>query len=58
MGEAKSLGELLRIRAANADVIERINGHLGPSLGFKTTNNTMTNEPAAIIFVPNKVSPE
>ena len=55
--KAKSLGDLSRIRAATADVIERINGHLGPSLGFQTTKDTMTNEPAVVNFVSRNVSP-
>ena len=58
MPKAKSLADLLRIRDKNAATIDRINGNLGSALGFKVKNNTMTKEPAVIIFVPNKVSDE
>ncbi len=54
MPKATSLGDLLRIRAANAALIDRINDNLGCALGFKTVKNKMTAEPAVIIFVPSK----
>ncbi len=53
--EAKSLNDLLRIRAANRDKIEAVNANLGTALGFKWTNNKKTNHPCIIIFVPRKV---
>jgi len=55
MAQAKSLGELLRIREANADRIDRVNANLGCALGFKTVNKKLTAESSVIIFVPNKV---
>ncbi len=58
MAEATSLANLLRIRDANAAAIDRINGHLGSALGFKTKKGKMTAQPAVIIFVPRKVAPE
>lgn len=36
MPKAKSLRDLLRIRAANADAIDQLNGNLGSAVGFKT----------------------
>jgi hypothetical protein len=56
MAEAKSLEDLLRIRAANAAAIDRVNDHLGCALGYKTSNGKITDTPAVIIFVPRKVS--
>jgi len=38
MAEAKSLADLLRIRAANAAAIDRVNDHLGCALGYKTSH--------------------
>ena len=58
MAEATSLSNLLRIRDANAAAIDRINGHLGSALGFKTKKGEMTAQPAVIVFVPRKVAPE
>lgn len=55
--EAKSLNDLLLIRAANRETIERVNGNLGTALGFKWTNNQQTNHPCVIIFVPQKTAP-
>jgi hypothetical protein len=55
--EAKSLNELLKIREANRDKIEAVNGNLGTALGFKWANNQKTDHPAVIIFVPQKTLP-
>ncbi len=52
--EAKSLNDLLRIRAANRDKIETVNKNLGTALGFKWTNGQKTEHPCIIVFVPNK----
>jgi hypothetical protein len=54
--EAKSLNDLLRIRAANRDKIEAVNGNLGTALGYKWTNGQKTDHPCIIIFVPQKTS--
>lgn len=56
--EAQSLNDLLKIREANRDKIEAINGNLGTALGFKWTNNNRTDHPCVIIFVPQKAAPE
>lgn len=53
--EAKSLNDLLHIRAANREKIEAINGNLGTALGFKWTNSQKTDHPCVIIFVPQKL---
>jgi hypothetical protein len=53
--EAKSLNDLLRIRAASMDKIEVVNENLGTALGFKWTNGQRTNHPCVIIFVEQKV---
>ena len=55
--EAQSLNDLLRIRAANRDKIEAVNGNLGTALGFKWTNGQQTAHPCVIIFVPQKLHP-
>jgi len=52
--EARSLNDLLRIRAANRERIEAVNGNLGTALGFKWTNGQKTEHPCVIIFVPQK----
>ena len=54
--EAKSLNDLLRIRTANLDKIEAVNGNLGTAIGFKWTNGVRTNHPCVIIFVPQKTA--
>ena len=56
MSDAKSLGELLRIRFENRALIERVNANLGSAVGFKYTNGALTDEPAVIIFVPQKLN--
>lgn len=53
--EAKSLNDLLRIRAANREKIEAVNANLGTALGFKWTNNQKTDHPCIIVFVPQKL---
>lgn len=55
--EARSLNDLLRIRAANRDKIEAVNGNLGTALGYKWKNNQKTDHPCVIIFVPQKTVP-
>lgn len=55
--EAKSLNDLLRIRAGNRDKIEAVNGNLGTALGYKWTNGKKTDHPCVIIFVPQKALP-
>ena len=53
--EARGLNDLLRIRAANRDSIESVNGNLGTALGYKWSNGHHTNHPCIIIFVPRKL---
>ncbi|MGD9368911.1 MAG: hypothetical protein PVH87_24620 [Desulfobacteraceae bacterium] len=55
--EARSLNDLLRIRAANREKIEAVNGNLGTALGYKWTNGQRTDHPCVIIFVPQKTLP-
>jgi len=55
--EAKSLNDLLKIREANREKIEAVNGNLGTALGYKWTNGQKTDHPCTIIFVPQKVAP-
>jgi hypothetical protein len=52
--EARSLNDLLRIRAANQDRIKAVIGNLGTALGYKWTNNQKTDHPCVIVFVPQK----
>lgn len=56
MRKANSLGDLLRIRAANAQRLEAFNQSLGTALGYKTVNGKWTDEPCVIVFVPTKCS--
>lgn len=56
MGQAKSLADLLQIRAANATLIDQFTGHLGTALGFKYIDGQATEIPAVIIFVPRKLN--
>lgn len=59
MPEAKSLKELMRIRAHNRDFLDSINGNLGTALGFKkSTGENISNNPAIIVFVPMKINPK
>jgi hypothetical protein len=55
--EARSLNDLLKIREANRDKIEAVNGNLGTALGYKWTNSVRTDHPCVIIFVPQKALP-
>ena len=55
--EARSLNDLLRIRAANRLSIEAVNGNLGTALGFKWSDGKRTDHPCVIIFVPQKTDP-
>ena len=55
--EAKSLNDLMRIREANRERIEAVNGNLGTALGYKWTNGHRTNHPCVMIFVPQKTAP-
>jgi hypothetical protein len=56
MAKARSLADLLRIRAANAKLLDRVDGHLGTALGFKTVKGEITTEPCVTVFVPKKVA--
>jgi hypothetical protein len=56
--EARSLNDLMRIRAANRMAIEKINGNLGTALGYKWAMKKNTKHPCIIIFVSEKKSPE
>lgn len=56
MPRAKTLRDLFRIRDANRDYLESINGHLGTALGFKRpTGGEVSKEPAILVFVPRKI---
>ena len=59
MPAAQSLSDLIRIRDANRNAIDAINGNLGSALGFKrTTGQPISEVPAILIFVPRKVNPK
>jgi hypothetical protein len=59
MAQAKGLKDLMRIRAHNRDFLESINGNLGTALGFKKkTGEALSNVPAIIVFVPQKINPK
>jgi hypothetical protein len=59
MPEAKSLHDLMRIRAHNREYLDSINNDLGTALGFKKpTNEELTQTPAVIVFVPLKINPK
>mmetsp|Transcript_22878 Transcript_22878/g.38889 ORF Transcript_22878/g.38889 Transcript_22878/m.38889 type:complete len:710 (+) Transcript_22878:61-2190(+) len=53
--QANSLRDLLIIRAANKNVIERFNGTLGTALGYKVRRGRRTTTAAVLVFVPRKV---
>ena len=56
MPAATSLDDLLRIRAANRNLIDSVNANLGSALGFKRpTGGGITAQPAVLIFVPRKI---
>jgi hypothetical protein len=56
--EARSLNDLMRIRAVNREAIEKVNGNLGTALGYKWSRKENTKHPCIIIFVPEKKSSE
>jgi hypothetical protein len=59
MPEAKSLRDLMRIRAYNREKLDAINGTLGTALGLKKpTDGELTETPAIIVFVPLKINPK
>jgi hypothetical protein len=61
MQQAKSLRDLMSIRAykENKEYLESINGNLGTAVGFKKrTGEQISNEPAIIVFIPEKVNPK
>ena len=59
MSEAKSLKDLMRIRAHNRNFLDSINGNLGTALGFKKkSGQTLSKQPAIIVFVPQKINPK
>ena len=56
--DARSLADLMRIRAfpENRRYLDSINGNLGTALGFKKrANEPVSDEPAVIAFVPQKI---
>lgn len=59
MAEAKSLLDLMQIRAHNREFLDSINDNLGTALGFKKkTGEELTAQPAIIVFVPMKINPK
>lgn len=59
MPRAKSLRDLMLIRAQNRDYLESINSNLGTALGFKKrSGQPLSKEPAIIVFVPQKINPK
>ncbi len=60
MPNAKTLRDLMRIRAANRDFFDSINGTQGTAIGYKkrTSDDEVSNEPAVIVFVPQKINPK
>lgn len=59
MPDARSLADLMRIRAHNRDLLDSFNGSLGTALGFKKrTNEPLSRDPAVIVFVPEKINPK
>ena len=59
MPEARNLRDLMRIRSHNRDKLDAVNGNLGTALGFKKpTDKEITDIPAIIVFVPQKVNPK
>jgi hypothetical protein len=55
MANANSLRDLLRIRFENRDLIEQVNGNLGSAVGFKYKDGALTDAPAVIIYVKQKI---
>lgn len=59
MPQAKSIRDLMRIRAHNREFLESINWNLGTALGRKKrTGQPLSKEPAIIVFVPEKINPK
>jgi hypothetical protein len=59
MRQANSLEDLMRLRAHHRAFFDTINGNLGTALGFKKrTNEEISDEPAIIVFVPQKINPK
>ena len=59
MPEAKSLEDLMRIRANNREFLESISHNLGTALGFKKrTGQPLSKQPAILVFVPQKINPK
>jgi len=59
MAEAKSIKDLMCIRAHNRQFLDSINGNLGTALGFKKkTGEEISQQPAIIVFVPQKINPK
>lgn len=60
MKQAENLEELMKIRAHNRSLLDSFNGNLGTALGFKkyTGDNTISQEPAILVFVPVKINPK
>ena len=59
MPQAKSLRDLMLIRAQNRDYLDSINNNLGTALGFKKrTGQPLSKEPAIIVVVPLKINPK
>lgn len=59
MAEAKSLKDLMRIRAHNREFLDSINDGLGTALGFKKrSGQPLSKQPAIIVFVPLKINPK
>lgn len=59
MAQASSLKELMQIRAHNRGFLDSINANLGTVLGFKKpTDQELTDQPAIIVFVPEKINPK
>lgn len=59
MPEAKSLRDLMLIRAHNREFLDSINSNLGTALGFKKrTDQPLSSQPAIIVFVPCKINPK
>jgi hypothetical protein len=57
MSRAKSLRDLMRIRAHNREFLKSIDGNLGTALGYKKrTGQPLSKEPAIIVFVPQKIN--
>ena len=54
MPQARTLRQLMEIRAFNRDKLESINNNLGTALGYKSDENgNMTEIPAGTSFCPN-----